>query len=54
MILKPISALDPHKIRKIGHKDDSCKGNRYGPVDPETGLHGRGSGWLAEIKQRHG
>lgn len=54
VILKPISTLDPNKIREIGHKDDGCKGNRYGPVDPETRFHCWGTGWIAEIKHRHG
>ena len=54
MILKPISTLDLQKIRKIGHQDDGRKGNRDGPVDPETRLHRRGAGRVAEVKQRHG
>ena len=53
-IFKPISTLYMHKIRKIDTQDNSRKRDGYGPVDPETRLHGRGTGWTAEIEQRHG
>lgn len=42
--------LYTHKIGKIGRKDNSRKRDGYGPVDPETGLHGWGTGRVAEIK----
>lgn len=54
MVLKPICALDLIEMCKIGHKGDGCMGNRYGLVDPETRFYGWGTGWIAEIRRRHG
>ena len=49
-ILKPISTLYMHKIRKIGPKDNSRKWDSNSPVDPEARLHGGATGYVAEIK----
>ena len=49
-ILKLIFTLYTHEIRKIGPKDNSRKWDSDSPVDPETRLHGGGTGGIAEVK----